>query len=357
MQDRLTSYERMKRMYEHREADRVPVMDTPWASTIERWQREGMPQKISYVDYFGLDRIASISIDNSPRFPEEIVEETDEYTIVKTSWGATLKNWKHTGGVPEFLDFTIKDKSSWETAKARMQPTSDRIDWKYIKRNYPTWRKKGAWIRAEFWFGFDVTHSWAVGTTRLLIAMIEQPDWVKDMFSHFLETHLDLYDQVWDAGYHFDEISWPDDMGYKKAQFFSLDMYREFLKPLHKRAVEWAHGKGVKVRLHSCGDIRPFVPELVEIGLDMLNPLEVKAGMDPLALKKTYGDRLAFDGGLNAVLYESPEKMWAEMERVIPVMKENGGYVAASDHSVPESVSLEDFRHFVYLAKKLGSYT
>jgi len=356
MGDKLTTYERMKRMYQHREADRVPVMDTPWASTIERWQQEGMPRGMSYVDFFDLDNIVSISIDNSPRYPVQVLEETEAYTITKTAWGATLRNWKHAGGVPEFLDFTIVDETTWARAKARMQSTPDRIDWQYLRQNYPIWRREGAWIRAEFWFGFDVTHSWTVGTTRLLIAMIEQPEWIKDMFNHFLETHLGLYDLVWDAGYHFDEVSWPDDMGYKGAQFFSLDMYREFLKPLHQRVIDWAHAKGVKVRLHSCGDIRPFVPELVEIGLDMLNPLEVKAGIDPLALKKTYGDQLAFDGGLNAVLYEEPDKMWAEMGRVIPVMKENGGYVIASDHSVPESVSLDVFHNFVRLAKKLGSY-
>lgn len=352
----MTTRERMARMYEHREADRVPVIDSPWDATIERWHREGMPEGMSFVDYFGLDKIVHIGADNSPRYPERILEETEEYTISTTRWGATLKNWKHAGGVPEFLDFTITDPESWKKAKERMQPTPDRIDWKRLKQNYSRWREEGAWIRAGFWFGFDVTHSWTVGTERLLIAMIEQPEWVKDMFNHFLDVHIALFEMIWDAGYHFDEITWPDDMGYKHNQFFSLDMYREFLKPVHKRAVEWAHAKGIKARLHSCGDINPFVPELVEIGMDMLNPLEVKAGMDPIALKKQYGDRLAFDGGINAVLYNHPEQLWEEMKRVIPVMKENGGYVIASDHSVPQSVSLEDFRHFVELAKELGSY-
>jgi hypothetical protein len=62
----------------------------------------------------------------------------------------------------------------------------------------------------------------------------------------------------------------------------------------------------------------------MDAGIDMLNPLEVKAGMDPLALKARYGDKLAFHGGLNALLYEQPERMWAEMERIIPNMKAQG---------------------------------
>jgi uroporphyrinogen decarboxylase len=93
------------------------------------------------------------------------------------------------------------------------------------------------------------------------------------------------------------------------------------------------------------------------MGLDALNPLEVKAGMDPLLLKQKYGAQLVFHGGVNAVLWDQPEVIQAEMERVIPVMKENGGYIFSSDHSVPSSVSLEDFRRIVELAKRLGSYS
>jgi uroporphyrinogen decarboxylase len=343
-------------MYEHREADRIPIVDSPWAATIERWHSEGMPEDVSYVDYFGLDHVAGIGADNSPRYETKTIEETDEYRIGTTSWGATLKNWKHAGGVPEFLDFTIVDRESWEEAKARMTPDRDRINWKHLEENYAKWRESGHWIQAGLWFGFDVTHSWIVGTERLLFALVEDPDWCRDIFSHELETQLSLLDMVWDAGYTFDCISWPDDMGYKGTQFFSVGMYRDLVKPFHKRAIEWAHAKGAKARLHSCGDVNPFIPEFIEIGLDALNPLEVKAGMDPVRLKNTYGKDLVFHGGINAVLWDHPDQIAAEMERVLPRMKENGGYIFSSDHSVPSSVSLEDFRQIISLAKQLGSY-
>jgi uroporphyrinogen decarboxylase len=343
-------------MYEHREADRIPIVDSPWAATIERWHSEGMPEDVSYVDYFGLDHVAGIGADNSPRYETKTIEETDEYRIGTTSWGATLKNWKHAGGVPEFLDFTIVDRESWEVAKARMTPDRDRINWKHLEENYAKWRESGHWIQAGLWFGFDVTHSWIVGTERLLFALVEDPDWCRDIFSHELETQLSLLDMVWDAGYTFDCISWPDDMGYKGTQFFSVGMYRDLVKPFHKRAIEWAHAKGAKARLHSCGDVNPLIPELIEIGLDALNPLEVKAGMDPVRLKNTYGKDLVFHGGINAVLWDHPDQISAEMERVLPRMKENGGYIFSSDHSVPSSVSLEDFRQIISLAKQLGSY-
>jgi len=352
----MTTHERMLRMYAHQEADRIPVTDIPWNATIERWHREGMPQEAHYVDFFGLDQIIHVGVDNSPRYPERVVEETAEYVITTTRWGVTLKNWKHIASTPEFLDFTIKGPEEWRTAKARMTPSRDRIPWDRLQAHYRTWREQGAWIVAGLWFGFDVTHSWAVGTERLLIALLQEPEWCRDMFAHFLDVDLALLDQMWDAGYEFDEVHWPDDMGYKYNQFFSLQTYRELLKPVHKRAVEWAHAKGVKARLHSCGNINPFVPELVEIGMDGLNPLEVKAGMDPLQLKRDFGNRLLLHGGINAVLWDDREQIEAEMRRVIPVVKENGGYIFSSDHSVPSSVSLENFRYIIDLAKELGAY-
>jgi len=352
----MTSHERFQRMFEHREADRIPIIDGPWGATIERWQREGMPKDVSFVDFFGLDHVVTISADITPRYEAKTLEETDEYRIFTTGWGATLKQWTHAASTPDFLDFKVTTPGAWKDAKARMTPTRDRIDWKNLERNYKTWRDSGCWICAGFWFGFDVTHAWMVGTERLLMAMVDDPEWVIDIWNHYLDMDIALFDMVWDAGYEFDSIAWPDDMGYKHNQFFSLDMYREMLKPVHKRAIDWAHAKGIKAELHSCGDVNPLVPELIGMGLDALNPLEVKAGMDPVRLKRTYGDDLVFRGGINAVLWDDTDAIEAEMRKVVPVMKESGGYVFSSDHSVPSSVSLENFRYIVDLAKELGKY-
>lgn len=352
----MTTNERFTRMYEHREADRIPIIDIPWSSTIERWHAEGMPADVSYQEFFGLDLLSSINTDNSPRYEVKVLEETEDHTIYTSKWGVTMKQWKHVNSTPEFLDFTITDPNRWRQAKERMTPTRDRIPWDYLQENYRTWRENGHWITGELWFGFDVTHAWMVGTERLLMALIEEPEWCMDMFSHHLDMGLQLLDMAWDAGYTVDEIRWPDDMGYKHSQFFSVGTYRELLKPYHQRAVDWAHAKGIKARLHSCGDVNPFVPELLDIGVDALNPLEVKAGMNPVALKRQFGDKLLLHGGINALLWDKPEAIHAEMESIIPIMKESGGYIFSSDHSVPSTVSLEDFRRIVEHARILGRY-
>ena len=352
----MKSRERYARMYEHREADRVPITDSPWGGTIRRWQNEGMPVGADWREYFGVDKIAGIGVDITPRYPTKVIEETDRYVISTTPWGVTLKNFKQEDSTPEFIDFKVTTPEAWEDCKKRMVPSRDRVNWDHLAKAYPAWQAEGDWITAGFWFGFDVTHSWMSGTETILIAMMEEPEWVMDMFNTYLDMCIAQFDMIWDAGYRFDEIQWPDDMGYKNTTFFSPSLYRELLKPIHKRAVDWAHNKGIYARLHSCGDVMSLVPDLVDIGIDALNPLEVKAGMDSIKLKKEFGDKLVLHGGVNAVLWDDKDAIVAEIERLVPVLKENGGYIFSSDHSIPNSVSLENFKAIVETVKRCGKY-
>ena len=353
----MTTWERMKRMYEHKEADRIPITDGPWAGTLARWRREGMPEGVDWRDYFDVDKIAGIGpLDITPRLPEVILEETDRYVIRTTAWGQTRKDFKEEDSTPEMLDFTITTAEAWEEAKAKMTLEDDRIPWDWLKANYGKWRAEGRWVRANFWFGFDVTHSGMMGTENTLIAMIEEPELVMDMFDTYLNRCEVLFERVWNAGYRFDEVFWWDDMGYKGTTFFSPEMYRELVKPYYRRAVEWAHNHGLYAQMHSCGNIMTLLPDVVDTGLDALNPLEVKAGMDILKVKREYGDKLLLHGGINAAQMGDLEAVLAEIDEKVPVLKEHGGYLFASDHSIPNNVTLENFRRMIEEAKKVGSY-
>ena len=156
----MDTHERFARIYAHQEADRIPIIDSPWSGTLRRWRREGMPAGMDWEDHFGIDKLGCIGADISPRYEVKVLEDTPRYQIVTTPWGVTLKNFKEEDSTPQFLDYKVMDEESWADAKARMIPTEDRIDWAFLKENYPKWRAEGRWIRAGFWFGFDVTHSW-----------------------------------------------------------------------------------------------------------------------------------------------------------------------------------------------------
>ena len=353
----LTTRERMLRTYRRQELDRILMIDSAWTGTVRRWQNEGMPKDVDWRDHFGFDRVIRVCPDNSPRFERKVLEKTDRYQIVTTKWGQTQKIFNALDSTPEVLGCYYDDSDKWQEAKEKMmQDYDDRIPWAYLAENYPKWKAEGHFLQLVIWFGFDVAHSHMIGTENVLVGMYDEPEWITDVFDTYLTTSLNLCQKILDAGYEFDGIFWYDDMGYKGTSFFSPQIYRELLKPYHKKAVDWAHERGMVTELHSCGFIEQLLPDILDAGVEMLNPLEIKAGMDPTRLKTLYGDKLAFHGGINAQLWDDIDKVKAEMERIIPVMKEGGGYVFASDHSIPNSVSYQNMTEIANLARKLGKY-
>jgi uroporphyrinogen decarboxylase len=353
---KMSSYERMKRVYDHQEPDRVPIIDSPWGTTLRRWRAEGLPEAVSWVEYFDLDRPGGVGVDTSPRFEHRVIEQTEEYIVEHNSWGVTTKNFKKTTSTPQDIDFTIRDRATWADAKKRLTPTDDRIDWKHLEAHYASMRQQQLWISAGAWFGYDIVNARMVGTENLLIGMADDPDWVRDMLDTLCDLALTLFDRVWDAGYTFDEIQWPDDMGYRNGLLFSKAMWADMVRPYQKRTIDWAHAKGIKAQIHSCGNIMELVPELVDLGLDVLNPLEVKAGMDPVSIKQRYGTRLATRGGFDVRNWSAWDTAEAEIRAKLPVLMAGSGYVFSSDHSIPDSVSFDTMGRIIHLVKELATY-
>jgi uroporphyrinogen decarboxylase len=146
-----------------------------------------------------------------------------------------------------------------------------------------------------------------------------------------------------------------DDLGYKQTQFFSTDVFRQIVKPSYKRAIDWAHARGARVRLHSCGYIAGLLPDIIGLGFDAIHPLEVKAGMNPEEVKQEFGKDIVIHGGFNAMLWKDLDAIGAEMRRLLPVLIQGGGYIFASDHSIPNDVSLANMAEIIRLAKELCS--
>jgi uroporphyrinogen decarboxylase len=111
------------------------------------------------------------------------------------------------------------------------------------------------------------------------------------------------------------------------------------------------------VILHSCGGIRPLMPMLVEAGFDCYEPLEVKAGMDLIDLKKNFGEVATFMGGIDvrAMAHPDPKVIEEEVRTKISVARKGGGYIFHSDHSVPHNVSFKQYEYTIELAKKYGT--
>ena len=149
-----------------------------------------------------------------------------------------------------------------------------------------------------------------------------------------------------------------EDMGFKERPFMSPAMYDELIFPYHKYTIDFAHSLGLPVIMHSCGFIEPLLPGMIEAGIDALNVIEIKAGMDLLRIYKNFGDKIALIGGIDVrKLYTNDKKIIdEELEAKIPIVKQGYGFVAHSDHSIPKTVDYEIFRYYIDKALELGKY-
>ncbi len=135
-------------------------------------------------------------------------------------------------------------------------------------------------------------------------------------------------------------------------------MYKELLFPWHKRLFDFAHARDLPVILHADGLVESLVPHLIDAGLDCLQPIEVKAGMDLVKLKKAFGDRLAFIGGMDAreLISNDLGRVRAELEKKLPDAMDGSGYILQVDHSVSHQVNYETYKYFVDRGLEIGTY-
>ena len=138
-----------------------------------------------------------------------------------------------------------------------------------------------------------------------------------------------------------------DDVGSQRGMIMSPECWRERIKPLLAQIFAIGRSRGLWVAYHSCGAIRPIIPDLIEIGLDVLNPVQCNCpGMDPLELKAEFGTKLSFMGGVDTqhlLPNESPEKVYRETERLVEGMTtDGGGYILAASHAVPPETPTEN---------------
>ncbi len=291
-------------------------------------------------------------------FEPEIVEETEETKLVRDGNGALLRVAKNHDATPEHVDFLVKDRQGWEAhIRPRLTPERCRVNFEAYRELRARTREAN---RFFCWAGvnvFELMHP-VCGHQYMLMGMAVDPDWVKDMVNTYAQLTIDLMELLFDEEGAPDGVFFYEDMGFKGRPFFSLDMYRDIVQPGHRRTIAFAKGRGIPVIMHSCGYVAPLVPGMVEAGIDCLQVIEVKAGMDLLALYRDFGDRLSFMGGMDVrALYSNDRRVIErELATKVPVVMGNFGYVLHSDHSIPDQVEYESYRYFVDRGLELGRY-
>jgi uroporphyrinogen decarboxylase len=183
-----------------------------------------------------------------------------------------------------------------------------------------------------------------------MMTLATEPDYVGALYEKLVEAWLEnlrrLYEAVGDC---VQIVQFNDDLGTQDGPFLSVPMFRKLIMPCYKRGLDWVHRNTEwKVFMHNDGAIFDFLPTLVEMGVDILNPVQTSAkGMDPVKLKQQFGDRLVFWGGAcdsqGTLAFGTPDEVAREVEQNVRIFAPGGGYVLAAVHNIqagvpPESV-------------------
>jgi uroporphyrinogen decarboxylase len=202
------------------------------------------------------------------------------------------------------------------------------------------------------------TRVWRImGFETFCFALVDQPDLVAAMFRQVGETQLEVFRRI----IEMDQIGamwYGDDLAYTEGLLVAPQVLRRHLFPYLKEMGNLCRRKDIPFIIHSDGDLRPIMEDLMNCGFNAIHPIEPKA-MDSVELKREYGDRLALLGNIEigeTLTLGTPEQVEAEVKARIRALAPGGGYAVGSSNTVAHYVKLENFKAMVQATRKYGCY-
>ena len=330
--------------------------------SLDRWISEGHIKDIAELNrlwgadehgIFYLGGLGWCEAEFLPQFEVKVLEDRGEYELAQDHAGRHVLFFKgrRSGFMPEYVDHPVKDQITWERdVKWRLDPTSpgrelDAEHMKYIR----DMAAQGGMIGQGVIGGYMYLRS-LVGPEGVLYFFYDAPGLVHDM----MEAWFNLADATiarHQAHVELDELFMAEDICYNHGPLISPDMMREFLFPYYQQLITNIKarqpGKGLPfIQIDTDGDCRPVMPVYQEIGANYFSPFEVASGCDVVELRKQYPELLMRGGMDKREIAKGRDAIDRMVDRIMPYMTEQGGYIPMSDHGVPEEVSFEDYMYF-----------
>ncbi|MFP4215212.1 MAG: uroporphyrinogen decarboxylase family protein [Phycisphaerae bacterium] len=276
----------------------------------------------------------------------EILSETDDEIIARDGLGRTMKLCRHSATLPLPLDFPVKTRDDWERLKPHYTWRDDRLmnDWQGRANEL---RRDEQVLAVSIPGGFDEPRR-LLGDAQLCMAYYDQPELVRDMLQTFADTACTAIERVAEQ-IPVDRLFVHEDMAGKSGPLAGPDQVREFILPYYRHVWDCARSRGVRLfSQDSDGNMNPVVEAFLDAGVNVMFPNEPAAGMDIVALREQYGDRLGFQGGLDKhVLRQGKSAIDRELEYKIPPMVRTGGCVLGLDHRIPNGTPLDAYRYYL----------
>jgi uroporphyrinogen decarboxylase len=369
----LAKLNRMNTALRHAEPDQVPISDFFWGSFCKRWREElGLRPDTDIYRYYDLDWM-NFNPNLDPHIKQfETLEETSEQVIVRTGFEAVLQK-KFDQPMPAFLHFETDSIEKMEAfqfddpwdERRYFHAGDDQINGvgDGFARNTPPYVDRVRDYHSDFptYGGVCEAHEmlWRIiGSENALLWIGMYPDHIARFVERLHAFSLELVrGQIKAADGMLDGMVIWGDVAYKKGMLFSPAYWREHFKPGVKALIDECHAHGLPVIYHGCGNVAKILDDFAEIGVDAYNPLEYKAGLDAVALRRRFGHRLGFCGNMDVQLWSagSKEELKAAVLTKLNAAK-GGGYIFQSDHSVPSNVPGESYDYVVKLVREYGRY-
>ncbi|HML46977.1 MAG TPA: uroporphyrinogen decarboxylase family protein [Clostridia bacterium] len=350
-----TSRERIGDLLAARRNDFVGLYENIWPDTLEKWLAQGYPRDPDGapqdpVDVFGYDlgRLGA-AFDTMPRRGyRRVLEHNSEWEIVEDGAGAVTKRFLNRSATPGHMSWSMTGPAEWE---ARFKPPlletdDERVPARRLEASLAKRRAQGLWTCFNSSFIWENFRQ-AVGDVRMYESLLDDEEWVLD----YNRTQLDFYIRHFDRAMQLagapDGAWFSEDLAYNQGLFCSPKVLERLFFPFYAELVAYFHRRGMKVVLHSCGNVERALPLIVEAGFDALHPMQIRAGCDPLGFARRYGGKLAFLGGLDGHLLEQgdADRIREAQIRLMDGMREAGArYIFCSDHSISSNVSLDTYR-------------
>lgn len=342
--------------------DRCPLWDFGFLDhTRAVWQQQGLPVDADTDELLGMDRqwvFCSPNVGLHPPGDVQVLEDRGDRELVRNEDGTLLVRLKGRMGMPQWLEFPIKNRDDWRRFRRRLDPsTPGRIpaDWqqqcrRHVDRDYPLLISVGSlygWPRN--WMGVETLSKLLYRDPTLF------PEITETLTNLVVAVVSEALAQARQVGLQFDAAHMWEDMCYRNGPLLSPKMVRQYMAPHYRAITRLLAEHGTDVVILDCdGKIDDLIDIWLDSGVNCMFPVEIGTWQaDPVELRQRFGKRLLMMGGFDKrILADSTVAIDTEVERLAPLVNE-GGYIPFCDHRVPPDVPLVNYLHYLERAKQV----
>lgn len=349
----MKSRERMLAVMNHQVPDRVP---TDFWATGEVWTklRKHFGEKANILEILHVDGMSWVG----PTYTGPAIAEAPAGQTVDF-WGIRHKKISYdTGEYEEISHYPLAQAASIGDLEAYAWPRADWFDYSQMAaaaRKCRSTQVVSCGYMAPFTY-----QQYLRGLESSLMDPLVEPEFTRHLLKRLCDFQYEHHRRMFEAAEGLIDVTQvTDDYGMQTGPIMSLATFREFYRPHLKRFIDLAHGFGIKVMHHDDGAMRDFLPDLTELGIDILNPIQWRCpGMDMEGLKRDFGAKLTFHGAIDnqqTLPFGTPEDVRAEVRRAIDVLaSDKTGYILAPCHNIQNVTPIENIVAMFDEAQKYG---